>query len=135
MVLKRVFSMTGLRAQHIPVGGDKVLLHRDILKHYGRHTAQEVELAFEMALTGQLNLEPKDVQVYDQFTFAYVARILTAYRSWATAQARELETKEPPPEPRKPTPLELKLLDLDYACARAWMHQRGLKLPLSKIPR
>lgn len=134
-MLTRLYSLTGLRAQHLPVGGDKTLLHRQILKHYGAHTQQEVVLAFEMALTGQLGLEPREVQVFDQFTFAYFARVMTAYRSWAIAVARQAESKEPPPEPRKPTPLELKLLDLDYACARAWMHQRALKPPLSNVKR
>ncbi len=127
--------MTGLRAQHLPIAGDKIVLHRDILKHYGGHTQEEVLLAFEMAITGQLDIPDKDVQVYDQFTFAYFARILNAYRGWATALAKQRETKEPPPEAPKPTPLQMVLINLDYACARAWMHQHHLKLPLSKIPR
>jgi hypothetical protein len=134
-VLKRVFSMVGVRAHHIPVGGDKLLLHSKILKHYGNHSAAEIELAFEMAITGQLSCTGDDVKIFDQFTFEYFARIMNAYRSWAAAYIRQEQTKEPPPEPRKPTPQEMNLLNLDYACARAWMHQRGLKPPLSLIHR
>lgn len=127
VVLKTVFSRVGLRAKDIPVGPEKALLHRDILKHYGGHTAGEVELAFEMAITDQLDVPPRDVQVYDQFTFAYFARIMNAYRRWAGIVARETQS---PPAQRPPTPLELKLIDLDYACALAWMRRRALKPPL-----
>jgi hypothetical protein len=127
--------MVGVRAHHIPVGGDKILLHRKILQYYGTHTAAEIELAFEMAITGQLSVQGDDVRIYDQFTFEYFARILNSYRSWAAAYIRQQETKEAPPEPRKPTPQEMVLINLDYACARAWMHQHALKPPLSFVNR
>lgn len=134
-VLKKIFSLVGLRAHHIPAAGDKILLHRKILKHYGNHTAAEVELAFEMAMTGQLSLDADAVRVYDQFPFEYFARVMNAYRSWAAAYIRQQETKEVPPEPPKPTPQQMVLINLDYACARAWMHQHALKPPLSFINR
>src|SRR5688572_2920106 len=41
-VLKKIFSMIGVRAQHLPVGPDKLLLHNKILKHYGSHSAAEI---------------------------------------------------------------------------------------------
>lgn len=106
VVLKRVFSLVGLRAKDLPTGGDKELLHRHILKHYGRHTQGEVEMAFELALTGKLGLDPKDVQVYDQFTPGYFARILNAYRTWAGETLRAAERKRAEPEdapPGRPT--------------------------------
>jgi hypothetical protein len=121
--------MVGLRAQHFPVGGDKELLHRFILKHYALHSPEEIELAFEMALTGLLEIRPDELRVVDQFTTAYFARIMTAFRSWAGTVSRRLDATELA-QASKPSPEQLALINLDYACALRLDLQLRLKPPL-----
>lgn len=78
--LKIIYAMIGLRPQHFPVDEEKQFLHDYIFLKYGKKTLDELVLAFDLAIQGQLPVE--DIKVYDQFTCEYLARIMNGYREW-----------------------------------------------------
>jgi hypothetical protein len=50
---------------------------------YGNNTMQEVKLAFQMAISGKLEL-PGDYGHYQQFSSSYFGQTMAAYRVWAS---------------------------------------------------
>jgi len=108
--LQYVFALVGLRS--VPVGPEKEFLHQYILKNYAGHTPAEIQLAFDMAVQGQLDLDPRDVRCYENFSVIYFATIMRAYRAWASDQARRLERVA---EPQKPTPEQILTINIEYA--------------------
>lgn len=74
---------------------EKIFLMSFIREYYGGHTAAEIRLAFEMAVTGKLDVDPV---CYENFSCAYFGSILNSYRIWASEQVRRLEYTEPPVE-------------------------------------
>ena len=94
-VLRLVMVKVGLRANNLPNDHEKQVLIDHIITHYGNHTPNEVRLAFEMALTFKLDLPEKDIPCYENFTCAYVSKIMNAYRKWAIEAYPQIK-KEPP---------------------------------------
>lgn len=86
--LKLIYSMVGLRAAHYPQGQEKQDLHDYIMLKYGRKTLTELLLAFDLAISNELDLKLEDIKVYDQFTIAYIAMIMSAYKKWIFQQAK-----------------------------------------------
>jgi hypothetical protein len=113
--LQYVFALVGLRA--VPVAAEKEFLHQYILKNYGGHTPAEIQLAFDMAVQGQLELDPRDVRCYENFSVIYFATIMRAYRSWAVEQAKRMERNEPPPVTQE----QLEQIDREYLDYLAWV--------------
>lgn len=85
----------GLRAQNIPSKEETILLYDHLRKNYGSHTIPEIDLAFELAITGQLDLEQNEVTCYENFSCIYLSTIINAYRKWA-ANAHKHHSKEEP---------------------------------------
>lgn len=83
-----------------------------IAENYGGHTADEIKLAFKMAIQGKLKLEYKDVKCYGIFSPMYFTGIMDAYREWSKEQAEKLLRKEPE---RVVTEIEKRRIDLAYA--------------------
>lgn len=102
--------IVGLRAQNYPDEIEKQVLLNFIQEHYGGHTPGEIKLAFEMAILRKLDVDPV---CYENFSIAYFAGIMEAYRTWAREQVNQL----PAPElkPREFTRKEKLQLDFDYA--------------------
>jgi hypothetical protein len=100
----------GLRAQNYPDEIETEILLSFIQEHYAGHTPAEIKLAFEMAILRKLDVDPV---CYENFSVAYFAGIMEAYRSWARDQVKQL----PAPEikPREFTRSEKLQLDFDYA--------------------
>lgn len=109
--MRYVFALVGLRAQNIPVDEEKEFLLMYILQHYGTHSAAEVRMAFDMAVQGRLNLDPRDVKCYENFSIIYFASIMNSYRQWAAEQNRRLDRNLPPPAPTRE---ELDRIDAEY---------------------
>lgn len=108
--------LVGIRGHNIPAGDEKEFLHLFIRKFYGTHTAAEVRLAFDLAITGKLECDPK---VYENFSTEYFARIMTAFRKWSAVEVRRMETRIPTPI----SDLDKKKIDaeyLDYRCGLAF---------------
>jgi len=100
----------GLRAQNYPDELETEILISFITEHYGGHTPAEIKLAFEMAIVRKLNVDPV---CYENFSVAYFASIMEAYREWSREQIKHLPAPEE--RPREFNRQEKLQLDLDYA--------------------
>jgi len=78
--LSKIYLLVGLRPHHFPTMEEDLFLFTFIRNHFGRKTLSEMEYAFELAVTNQLDID--DIKVYDQFTPEYFARIMNAYKRW-----------------------------------------------------
>jgi len=94
-ILKKIYSMVGLRAINYPQGEDKKNLHDYIFFKYGQKTLDELVLAFDLAISGELEIAAGDVKVYDQFTINYLATIMAGYKKWLFNQAKNFELNKP----------------------------------------
>jgi hypothetical protein len=82
-VLKLVMLKVGMRANNLPGDLEKQVLIEHIISNYGNHTPPEIKLAFDMAISGKLDLEDKEVVAYENFSCLYFSKIMNAYRKWA----------------------------------------------------
>ncbi len=98
--------MVGLRPHHWPVEQEKEDLHNYIRLKYGKKTLSELILAFDLAINNELDLKPEDIKVYDQFTIAYLAQIMTGYKKWLSQQSKQVKKPLALPEVRILTPEE-----------------------------
>lgn len=112
-MLKYCFLLVGIRGQNIPQGPEKEFLHRYIRQAYGRHTASEVRLAFDMAVQGRLGLKDDQITCFENFSVLYFATIMNAYRRWASENMRRLEAQSVPEEV-KPTADQIKKIEEEY---------------------
>jgi hypothetical protein len=110
--LRQIFFLIGLRAEQIPADEEKGFLIQYIVENYGGHTADEVTLAFKMAIQGALKIEDKKVQCYGIFSPLYFTTIMDAYRDWAREQIKLLPA---PVEDRKLKPMEIVDINLIWA--------------------
>lgn len=126
-VLKLVMIKVGLRAANIPDEVEKGVLIHHIIENYGNHTVDEIRLAFDMAISGKLDLEQKDVICYENFSCLYFSSIINAYRKWARQTHQELKTEQPKELPApKMTERERK------EWIEEWKTMKGM--PLALIP-
>lgn len=88
--MKVIYLMIGLRPHHFPADEEKSFLHNYIFQKYGNKTLNELVLAFDLAIQGQLEVD--DVKVYDQFTCEYFAKIMTGYRQWLMQVVKNSDT-------------------------------------------
>jgi hypothetical protein len=86
----------GIRANNLPAKEEKNILINHIRQNYQLANIGELFLAFEMALTGKLNLKPDEIKCYENFSCAYLSTIMNAYLFWAADQ-RKMAIDEPPP--------------------------------------
>jgi hypothetical protein len=92
--LRRAFVQVGLREPNFPEAEEKELLISHVITHYGNHTAKELMLAFDLAITDKLDLPRKEVACYENFSLLYFSTIMNAYRRWADKEVKFI--KQPP---------------------------------------
>lgn len=100
--------LIGLRAANFPEEHEKLILVNYIKKHYSGHTAEEIKLAFEKAVAGELELD--EVNCYENFSVMYFAKVMNAYRIWAAAEYQR--TSIPNRKARTPTQQETEYLEI-----------------------
>ncbi len=88
-VLRYCIMKVGLRAANWPSDEEKALLISHILNNYSNHTAQEIRLAFDMAIEGKLGV---DANCYENFSCLYFSGIMNAYRIWSAQAYRQTLT-------------------------------------------
>jgi hypothetical protein len=76
-MFNRIFLLIGLRKVQYPTPEEDLFNVAFIKKNFGHKTSTEIIEAFELAVTGKLEV---DVKHYDQFTLPYFCRIMDAYR-------------------------------------------------------
>ena len=87
--LVKIYLLVGLRQHHFPADEEKMFLHNFIFKNYGNKTISEFELAFNLAIKGELGIT--DTKVYDYFSCEYVAKIMNGYKSWLYSVSKNAE--------------------------------------------
>jgi hypothetical protein len=92
--LTLIYSLVGLRPQHYPIGQEKIDLHNYIVLKFGQKTLGELVLAFDLAISCELELTRDEVKVYDQFTISYIANIMAAYRKWLKSVSDSVEPEK-----------------------------------------
>lgn len=95
-VLRLVMMKIGIREANLPSKEETAVLFDHIIENFGGHRIEEIKLAFEMAIAGKLEIEPKDVKCYENFSCAYFSSIMNAYRLWSVEAARQLVIDMPP---------------------------------------
>jgi len=90
-VIKFVMMKVGIRNENLPSDIETQVLLEHIVNYYGSHTHEEFKLAFELAITDRLVFpEKQDAQHYENFSCAYVSKIMNAYRAWAGKTFKEV---------------------------------------------
>jgi len=120
--LRYAMVLVGIKAHNVPNDREKSVLIQFIQKNYGGHTPDEIRLAFDLAVSGELDVE--DVKCYENFSPLYFAQIMNAYRKWARPKHGEIKTK-----PKELTVDEKLNIELEYA---AYLQKQVNKWP-SKI--
>jgi hypothetical protein len=94
-ILRLIMMKVGVRGNNLPTDEEKAVLLSHIVSEYGNHTHQEILLAFDMAITGKLDI---DAKCYENFTCLYFSQILNAYRVWASVTYKQkIAVLQPPP--------------------------------------
>lgn len=78
--LRYCIVKVGIREISIPGELEFGILTDHIIQNYGNHTPDEIRLAFDMAISGRLNVDPV---CYENFSCLYFSSIMNAYREWA----------------------------------------------------
>lgn len=106
-VLKLVILKVGVRANNLPNDIEKAVLIEHIINQYGKHTPAEIRLAFDMAISGKLELDEKEVVCYENFSCLYFSKIMNAYRSWAKETHNQLKMEQPKIENQELEPIDM----------------------------
>jgi len=99
MVLRKVIVLLGIKKEHFPDDSQKAVILEFIQNNYSNLTLIELYKAFELALTGKLNVS---TTVYQNFNCEYISGILNAYTEYV--QRNKIYTKyldTPPVDPEK----------------------------------
>lgn len=90
-MFNRIFLLIGLRKSQFPTPEEDIFNVAFIKKNFGHKTTAEILEAFELAVTGKIDV---DVKHYDQFTLPYFCKIMNAYRIYNNER---ILAKAPPP--------------------------------------
>lgn len=90
-MFNRIFLLIGLRKSQFPAPEEDIFNVAFIKKNFGHKTTTEIIEAFELAVTGKIDV---DVKHYDQFTLPYFCKIMDAYRIYNNER---ILAKAPPP--------------------------------------
>jgi hypothetical protein len=87
--LRYIMLLVGIRQKTIVAmeAEEKIMLVMFVRRKYSGHTISELKLAFDKAISGELNIE--DAKPYENFTCEYIGRIMNVYRSWASGVIRD----------------------------------------------
>lgn len=94
-VLRLIMVKVGLRSQNFPGDIEKVVLMEHITTNYSNHTLEEIKLAFDLAISGKLDME--EVSCFENFSCLYFSNVMNSYRRWAIEQHKYIKPKELPP--------------------------------------
>lgn len=93
--LKVCMLKIGIKSANIPERNELLVLINHIRKNYNRANIGEIVLAWDMAITGRLDLKPEDVKCYENFSCSYFSQIMNAYLNYANQERRKTEVLIP----------------------------------------
>lgn len=97
-VLAKIMLKLGLREKNLPNQLETLVLYEYLVEQYGGHRLDEIPLAFNMALMGNLSDEggqPIDANCYESFSCIYISKVMNAYRIWSKTEFKALPTEKP----------------------------------------
>jgi hypothetical protein len=110
-VLRYAMILVGLRGNNLPSNEEKFVLLNFIKSNFGNQTLEEIKLAFDLAVSGTINI---DAKCYENFSCEYFSRIVNAYIEYARQETKnipkQIEEKMPIPSDQ-----ELKKMAIDNA--------------------
>lgn len=130
-VLRYCMLKVGLRALNLPNDEEKAILIDHIITEYGNHTLAEIRLAFDMAISGKLDLEHSEIVCYENFSCLYFSGIMNAYRKWASQAYRHAITDSPPIQ-KKYSKFEIDMMFWEFVWKVKQKEFTKLLLPLKK---
>lgn len=89
--LAYAMMLVGIKPQNIPIGADCSFLINQIKKIFPFNRLSEIQLAFDLAIANQLDIEEKEINAYQDFTFIYFSRVFNSYRRWASVEYKQIE--------------------------------------------
>ena len=87
----KVFLLVGLRQQHYPNQMALTFIINYLRNNFSHKTIDELYLAFELAIQNKLDID--EVNPYDQFSIAFLEKIMQSYRKWLFKQSQENQVK------------------------------------------
>lgn len=125
-VLRKIMMKVGVRAANLPNDLEKLVLYEHIVTNYGGNRLNEVSLAFDFAIRGELATadgEAVDANCYENFSCLYLSKIMNAYRHWSRQEIKYIS----PTEKSEQKIFTQEELD-DYARENAeWQYQMYLR--------
>jgi len=93
--LQYAMMLVGIRGNNAPTQAEFDFLKYYLINNFGTHTAAEIRLAFDLAVSNRLELGESGAKCYENFSCEYVGRIMAAYRKWAEIQHSALPIEPP----------------------------------------
>ena len=103
--LRYAMVLVGLRGPNMPTEEEKFVLLNFIRSNFGNQTPEEIRLAFEMAVAGKYEIDPK---CYENFSCEYFGRIMNAYINHSRQELKNVK-KTPELAPPPPSDEELRI--------------------------
>lgn len=89
-VLVVAYTLTGLT--NYPTEAQDVVLLNFMRSNYGTFALKEITVAFELAVAGKIDV---DTNHFQQFSSAYFARVMNAYKVWVSEVRKQHDTYKP----------------------------------------
>lgn len=88
--LRYVMTLIGIKAENMPSESQKMVLFDFVKSELGYFTPEEFRIAFKLAASKKLNC---DVEHFQNFSAAYVGRIMDAYNTYKANAMREYKSQ------------------------------------------
>ena len=88
--LRYVMTLIGIKAENMPSESQKMVLFDFVKSELGYFTPEEFRIAFKLAASKKLNC---DVEHFQNFSAAYVGRIMDAYNTYKANAMREYKAQ------------------------------------------
>lgn len=127
-VLRYAMVLVGLRGNNMPTEEEKFVLLNFIRSNFGNQTPEEIKLAFELAVSGKLEI---DAKCYENFSCEYFGRIMKAYIEYARQETITI-VKEIEAPNEIPSDADLKMAAINsanmYSQEMIRCHERNIKM-------
>ena len=127
-VLRYAMVLVGLRGNNMPTEEEKFVLLNFIRSNFGNQTPEEIKLAFELAVSGKLEI---DAKCYENFSCEYFGRIMKAYIEYARQETITV-VKEIEAPKEIPSDADLKMAAINsanmYSQEMIRCHERNIKM-------
>lgn len=130
-VLRRAMLLVGIRASNLPSPVEREILTAFIYKKYAGLTLEEIQLAFEKAVAGELECE---ANCYENFSCAYFGQIMSAYKKWASQKFNENQMYIVPASAMVDREIENLMADWKELCEAYYQDYLNNKFVFSVMP-